>query len=137
LGLDCYALPFTQTPKKNPKEDFAWAVKTGDIAAVKQYLQAVPKDVNLQEESNSKRTPLHWAADFGQVEVINYLVSKGAKVNVTDQYGITPLLAAVYENHPAAVRALLDHKADASVKGADGKTAKEAAETEEMKKVFH
>ena len=40
---------------------------------------------------------MHWAADFGHVEVLKYLHSKGAKVNVNDNFGITPLLAAVYE----------------------------------------
>ncbi len=30
-----------------------------------------------------KRRPLHFAADFGQVDVLKYLVSKGADVNVS------------------------------------------------------
>jgi ankyrin repeat protein len=64
------------------------------------------------------------AADFNQVEVMGYLVSKGAQVNAKDNYGITPLLAAVYENHPAAVKFLLENKADATVKGPDGQTPK-------------
>ena len=29
------------------------------------------------------RMALHWAADYGQTEVIEYLISKGAKVNVS------------------------------------------------------
>jgi ankyrin repeat protein len=50
----------------------------------------VSQDVN-------RRTPMHWAADFGHVEVLQYLHSKGAQINAKDNFGITPLLAAVYE----------------------------------------
>ena len=48
-------------------------------------------------QDTNKRTPMHWAADFGHTEVLRYLHSKGANVNATDNFGITPLLAAVYE----------------------------------------
>eukprot|EP01118_Nematostelium_gracile_P004823 TRINITY_DN15753_c0_g1_i1.p1 TRINITY_DN15753_c0_g1~~TRINITY_DN15753_c0_g1_i1.p1 ORF type:complete len:131 (-),score=55.92 TRINITY_DN15753_c0_g1_i1:134-526(-) len=120
----------------NPKEAYAWAIKTGDLKSVRDFVEREKFDVNMVEEGVSKRTPLHWAADFGKVEVIQYLISKGAKVNAKDNYGITPLLAAVYESHTAAVKALLDAKADPSIKGPDGSTAKEAAEKDEIKKLF-
>jgi ankyrin repeat protein len=67
---------------------------------------------------------------------MKYLVSKGANVNAKDNYGITPLLAAVYENHSGAVQYLLSVKADKSIKGPDGKNAKDAAETEAIKKLL-
>jgi ankyrin repeat protein len=41
--------------------------------------------------------------------------------------GITPLLAAVYENHAEVVEFLLSKGADAKIKGPDGATALEAA----------
>ena len=34
------------------------------------------------------RTPLHYAADYGQAEVIEYLISKGADVNVSISCGM-------------------------------------------------
>lgn len=37
-------------------------------------------DVN---EMSDGRYPLHFAADYGQAEVLNYLISKGANVNVS------------------------------------------------------
>ena len=36
-------------------------------------------DVNAQING---RLPMHYAADYGQGEVIEYLLSKGAKINV-------------------------------------------------------
>ena len=57
-------------------------------------------------------------------------------MNVKDGYGITPLLAAVYEHHPDSVKFLLQQGADRTVKGPDGKTPLEAAESDEVKKAF-
>jgi ankyrin repeat protein len=46
-------------------EQFYWAVKTGDVANVQ---AAVEKGVNVNapDQTIKKRTPLHYAADFGQ-----------------------------------------------------------------------
>lgn len=79
------------------------------------------------------RTPLHICADFGQVDVIKYLISEGADVNVgdpplpstllpgyweeltvsllpqaLDKHGHTPLLAAAFESHIDCVKLLLE-----------------------------
>ena len=37
-------------------------------------------DVNIEVQG---RLPLHYAADYGQTDVLEYLLSKGAKVNVS------------------------------------------------------
>ena len=74
------------------------------------------------------RLPLHYASDYGQLEVIKFLCGKvtdpvptslsphvslsllqGAKVNEEDKHGITPLLAAVWEGHTACVKFLLEN----------------------------
>lgn len=39
-------------------------------------------DVNRVVEERSGRVPLHYVADFGHKDVMEYLVSKGANVNV-------------------------------------------------------
>jgi ankyrin repeat protein len=46
------------------------------------------------------RTYLHWAANRGNVEVVDYLLAKGAKVNVIDSHGATPLLFAAGSGQP-------------------------------------
>jgi ankyrin repeat protein len=117
----------------NDIEDFAWAVKTEDMTNVASYIKQL--GVNVRDQN--QRTPLHWAADYGQVSMIEFL-SKQPKVeiNAKDRFGITPLLAAVYENHEEAVKALLAHGADKTIKGPSGETPKEAAEKESIKKLL-
>ncbi|MFP4374136.1 MAG: ankyrin repeat domain-containing protein [Spirochaetaceae bacterium] len=52
------------------------------------------------------RTPLHWAARQGHVEVVRTLIDNGADVNASDVFGRTPLHLAV--SHPEVVELLLD-----------------------------
>ncbi|WP_345949610.1 ankyrin repeat domain-containing protein [Mucilaginibacter sp. PAMB04274] len=46
---------------------------------------------NVDKLTHDGRTYLHWAANRGNVEVVEYLLSKGAKTNVEDSHGTTPL----------------------------------------------
>eukprot|EP00005_Dracoamoeba_jomungandri_P001316 CAMPEP_0174254968 /NCGR_PEP_ID=MMETSP0439-20130205/4304_1 /TAXON_ID=0 /ORGANISM="Stereomyxa ramosa, Strain Chinc5" /LENGTH=122 /DNA_ID=CAMNT_0015336891 /DNA_START=31 /DNA_END=399 /DNA_ORIENTATION=- len=114
------------------KSGFVWAVRTGDLDGVKEAV-AAGENVNQVDATVNKRTPLHHAADFGQTEVISYLIENGADVNAKDAFGITPLLAATYESHADAVAVLVKAGADKSAKGPDGMTAAEAAETSSVR----
>uniref|UniRef100_A0A8C6TNC9 Myotrophin n=1 Tax=Neogobius melanostomus TaxID=47308 RepID=A0A8C6TNC9_9GOBI len=106
-----------------------WALKNGQLDEVRATL-VTAEDVNRMLEG---RMPLHVAADFGQVEVVEYLISKGANVNAPDKHGITPLLSACYENHASCVKILLEKGADKECKGPDGLSAFEAAESDAVK----
>lgn len=52
-------------------------------------------------------TPLHSAAWHNKVNLIIQLLSTGAKLNVQDSTGSTPLRKAAYRGHTEAVRHLL------------------------------
>jgi len=79
------------------------------------------------------RYPLCSAADYGHKDVIDYLVSHGADVNVKDKYGISPLLAAIFENHKECVKLLLAKGASKSGSAPDGRSYVECAESDEVK----
>ncbi|KAM4614934.1 myotrophin [Polymixia lowei] len=109
--------------------ELVWAVKNGDMDEVKNLLVKV--DVNRTLLAG--RAALHYAADHGQTEILEYLLSKGASIDAPDKYGITPLLSAIYEGHVSCVKILLEKGANKQVKGPDGRSAFEAAEQEDIK----
>eukprot|EP00211_Chloroparvula_japonica_P013604 CAMPEP_0119131818 /NCGR_PEP_ID=MMETSP1310-20130426/10651_1 /TAXON_ID=464262 /ORGANISM="Genus nov. species nov., Strain RCC2339" /LENGTH=125 /DNA_ID=CAMNT_0007122413 /DNA_START=81 /DNA_END=458 /DNA_ORIENTATION=+ len=118
------------------RSGFPWAVRTGDLKGVKECVEKEGADVNMVSQDTNKRTPMHWAADFGHVDVLKYLHSKGADPNAKDGFGITPLLAAVYESHEDAVKFLVGVGADKGAKGPDGMTAYEAADKASIKQLL-
>ncbi|KAL0459447.1 UNVERIFIED_CONTAM: hypothetical protein Slati_0571900 [Sesamum latifolium] len=56
-------------------------------------------------------TPVHYAAEEGDVPMLVLLMSGGASVNIVSDYG-TPLHRAIAYRHKDAVQVLLDHEAD-------------------------
>jgi len=125
--------------------DLAWAVKNGDMDQVRELVDNKGLEVNTNIDG---RLPLHYASDYGQLEVIKFLCGKGAKVNEEDKHGITPLLAAVWEGHTACVKFLLENVreilmqlifisvcqgASRDGKTPDGSSYVEAAEKQEIK----
>ncbi len=106
------------------------------------------------------RRPLHYAADYGQKEIIEYLITKqGADVNVSasnflflgsifyqklssnffqalDKHNISPLLAAIWEGHTECVRLLIANGAQINGRTPDGLSYLEAAEKAEIKSML-
>lgn len=80
------------------------------------------KDVNVNAVNDGGQTPLHYAANAGNVECIRALLQKSAKVNAKDHEGKTPLHRAVNTGHYECVLALLQNKALVDVKDNNGQT---------------
>jgi len=92
------------------------AAATGDLKTLEAFLeQGVPVDVRNE---NNGATPRHGAAVEGQLEVIAYLLSKGANVNALNAYGDSPMENARSMNHPEAMRLLQAH-GGAVIRGTD------------------
>lgn len=66
-------------PQHNERDSIMWAIKNGDLDQVKELIEQ--KQFNVNEEITA-RFPIHFAADYGQTDVLQYLISKGADVNV-------------------------------------------------------
>jgi ankyrin repeat protein len=96
--------------------------------ATVEALLANGADIEARNEDGS--TPLDWAASFAQTDILKLLIQRGAKANVIDKYGNTPLISAACECAVAtmnsayqAVKILLDQGADVNARNYDGKTA--------------
>ena len=51
---------------------------------------------NVDARDKNQYTPLHFAAQYGQIEVAKLLLDYGANKDLEDQYGWTPLHIAMY-----------------------------------------
>lgn len=90
----------------------------GNKIVLQQILQERPDFVNFRDYD--RRTPLHLAASEGQVEICEFLVEKGAKINRVDRWGGSAMDDA-YRHQYAAVVQFLRRKG-----GKFGSTSQEA-----------
>lgn len=67
--------------------------------------------------------PLHYASTTGQLEVAQFLISKGATVDSQSLNGTTPLMMAVQSGNEELVKYLLDNGADLQMKNSFSLTA--------------
>ena len=66
------------------------------------------------------RSALHFAAAYGEVEVVRALLRHGASVQLADRFGATPLHWACLKGHAAVVEVLVGAGADALVRATAG-----------------
>ncbi|XP_044260647.1 myotrophin-like [Tribolium madens] len=113
--------------------ELVWGIKNGDLDQVKDIVEK--KAVNINELIDG-RPPILYAADYGQTDVIQYLISAGADVNSKDKHGITAILAAIWEGHKDCVKLLLANGASKNGVAPDGKTYLECAENNEIRQLL-
>ncbi|XP_025025282.1 ankyrin-3-like [Python bivittatus] len=77
---------------------------------------------NVNATNSANETLLHIAAAHGHTEIIDYLISKGAKLEVKDNKGRTPLHRAAGRGHDKAVKMLLQAGANMYSFDQEGKT---------------
>lgn len=82
--------------------ELVWGIKNGDLEQVKDIIEkkvrcwlfschnktihvicVFPQSVNVNDDIDG-RPPILYAADYGQTDVIQYLISVGANVNVSN-----------------------------------------------------
>src|SRR5215831_11654716 len=85
---------FSRTLYAAGKSDVADAVMKGDKAALRTLLQE-KADVNAPQIDGA--TALHWAVYRSDLDAAGQLIRAGAKVNVANREGVTPIaMAALY-----------------------------------------
>lgn len=85
------------------------AVKKGEIDKVKQLCKdsntASALDINYKDSSQA--TLLMWACSMGHLKIIEFLISKGARLTDCDKDGYTPLHYAVTQKQENVVKLLV------------------------------
>lgn len=69
------------------------AAQNGDLRMVKALIKRNPNLVFSKDDRGA--TPLFWAAFYGHLDVVEFLLANGADVNARDDHGETPLTTAV------------------------------------------
>ena len=85
-------------------------------AALGDVLQCIAEGSDVKERSKDGKTPLHMAAIWGRVEVVQALLDAGACVRLLDNQGFSPLYHAVNRGEVKMVRALLKAGSDADIR---------------------
>jgi len=95
--------------------------------AEKQEWIAVSARITAEADLNTMQadgtTALHWAAYHDKADILAELLAGGAKSDVANRYGITPLLLACENGNEIIMRSLLNAGADANAKQRGGETA--------------
>ena len=82
---------------------------------------------------DGKATPLHLACANNWIDRVAVHLEEGKiDVNVTEQYGRTPMMHAALHGRTKVVEMLLNAGADPKIKSREGFTAKDYAEREGM-----
>jgi len=98
-----------------PESDVTKALVDNDVVKIKQLIQ-VPKDLDepgpCRQTRSLHSTPLIQAAWLERKEIVTELLNAGVNVNARDEYGTTPLLAALSRGDVQTSLALLERGAD-------------------------
>ena len=81
----------------------------GKLEQVKTLIEKEGVDINAKE-SETGATALMGASGYGELEVVQYLINKGADINAKNDNGGTALMVASMEGHLAVVKALVEGK---------------------------
>ena len=100
--------------KSGAAEDIFAAAIVGHTDRVDAFLKQDKNLVNARD--NGGKGALHWAALYGQKEVVNLLLAQKADVNALDENGFTPLHWAATFNRSDVTQVLMANKADANLK---------------------
>ena len=88
------------------------------------------------DPNNQKESPLHLAAYFGQKDIVELLIDKGADINTKNNNGSTPLHLAARFGQKDVVELLLTKGADFKVQNNDSRTAIRLAKENGHPEVF-
>ena len=103
------------------------AAKTGDKVAVEKFLA---QDARVDDRDMSGLTPLHWAAWYGNTDVVELLLDKGADIHSKwRRNGMTSLHYAAAYGQNEAVELLIARGADVNARNKYGGTPLSATTT--------
>eukprot|EP00037_Helgoeca_nana_P028962 m.343978 g.343978 ORF g.343978 m.343978 type:complete len:1348 (+) comp27874_c1_seq2:251-4294(+) len=99
------------------------AVRAGEVPAIKKYLDEGNAAASLGLSDEWGNSMLHYAANSGNVELVDMLLDYAANPNVQSTDGLTPLHLACHAGHSGVVTQLLERGALPTVEDTANRTA--------------
>jgi ankyrin repeat protein len=99
-----------------PGAEFAVAIESGDLDAVKALVNGGAKADTWIDYGEHKITPLMKACWDGEQEIASFLIDNGADVNATDNDGETPIYSAIKRDRPELTQLLIEKGAKVNIK---------------------
>src|ERR1700678_3195530 len=116
LALCCVVAGLAEVPR----DSLANLIQAGDHKAALARIRA-GADVNEAQPDGTR--PIHWAVYRVDYELLDLLIAKKAKVDVTNEFGSTPLAEAARLADAVMLKMLLDAGAGPEGPNQDGETA--------------
>ncbi|MFZ5952186.1 MAG: ankyrin repeat domain-containing protein [Candidatus Rifleibacteriota bacterium] len=138
LGLSISGQVFSATPEPVPatqqiyitateRNDFLKAAENGDLAKLKKMVEAMPEIIKTRDKD--EWTALMYAARFGKVKAVEYLLTKGASVEETDGEGQTALHHAAWSGRKDVCEFLVKKGAKVNARTRGAVTPRRLAES--------
>lgn len=105
-----------------PMNRMVMAVEKGDLEEVKVRV-AMGERVNVKDENYGGNSPLHVAVEYGNLEIVQFLLGAGAKINSKNSEKQTPLMMLDDDAAPELVNLLVSHGAKINLVDKQGDTA--------------
>ncbi|CRH00867.1 ankyrin-repeat protein, putative [Plasmodium relictum] len=102
-GHNLWSLPFIQAAKL-------------ERLNILKYLYSLKKEIINQLDFNNVLSPIHVAAEEGNIEVLNFLLENDVNINLTNKFHQNALHIACLENQEKVVQLLLNHNIDVNCK---------------------
>ncbi|BET33462.1 ankyrin repeat domain-containing protein [Wolbachia pipientis] len=103
---------------KDANDKLLEAAKSGNIDDVENLLNREEK-VQVNAENEFEETPLHLSAQNGHKDVVEFLLSKGAKIDAKNEFEETPLHLAAQNGHKGVVEFLFSKGAKVDAQSDD------------------
>ncbi|XP_055709949.1 E3 ubiquitin-protein ligase MIB2 isoform X2 [Phlebotomus papatasi] len=110
--IDHVMLPLSGLSGSSAADKLVRDAAQGKLESVQFYLNNHPEQVDVM---SGGKTCLQVAAHQGHINLVRYLLSVGANVNMVDKEGDSTLHYAAFGNQPEVMRVLLEHGADINI----------------------
>ncbi|KAJ3998950.1 ankyrin [Lentinula boryana] len=87
--LTASTISFVMAILPRPQKNLWVAAGDGDLTRVQELIGQHSLSPNAPDENSY--TPMHAAASYGHIHVLEYLISRGGDLNITDSDGDTPI----------------------------------------------